>query len=181
MSESSVQVTTRAKKSSGWSDDLQSLLTQAVSRLARMTGCTHVAAWALRPDGTPYVLAATPEAAGPYTACREIIACVLSRPVEGGPRSADLGGPGVSGPVREHAARAGFAAGAPIGAPGEATSILLIGGPRDRVGHVRLTTLSALDATARRLWLTYGHLHAHEPRRPPRFVEAREAVSRSAA
>ena len=122
--------------------DLQTVLTRAVARLAEATGCPRVAAWGQRPDGTPFVVAATPDAAGPWHPDAPAFEALVRL---GAP--CDLGGQ-----APPEVLRAGFSAAAPLGESGVgAPALLLLGGPEDRPGSVRPRTLAALDAAARRL------------------------------
>ncbi|NNL67256.1 MAG: hypothetical protein HKP30_13495, partial [Myxococcales bacterium] len=81
----------RSAPAQGWNDDLQSLLGQAVARLSQATGCPRVAVFSRRADGEPYILAATPEAAGPHDACATLLDGVLARSATSGRSAWDLG------------------------------------------------------------------------------------------
>jgi len=128
------------------SDDVQTLLGRAVTRIAQETGCPCVAAFGRRDDGKPFVLAASVEAAGPEGADAELMEALaaLARPT-------DLGGPGFPAALSERAARAGFAAGVRLGERDDGAPLLLAGGPLDPPGRVRPATLAALGAAATRL------------------------------
>jgi signal transduction histidine kinase len=127
-------------------DDLESLLSAAVSRLSRASGCPRVAAWMRRADGTPRALAATAEAAGPHAPALELFEAVCAQP-----HAIDLGAAEVPRAAAGHAARLGFAGGVALGRPDPDGPVLLAGGPQDVPGRVRTSTLSALDAEATRL------------------------------
>jgi signal transduction histidine kinase len=126
--------------------DVQTLLGRAVARLAQATGCPRVAAFGRRDDGRPFVLAASPDAAGPPDPDTELMDALatLARPT-------DLGGPGFPSALGERAARAGFAAAAPLGGRDDDAPVLVAGGPLDPPGRVRPATLAALGAAAARL------------------------------
>lgn len=126
--------------------DIRALLAQAVSRLARSTGCPRVAALGLRRDGRPLLLAATGDASRAEVPDGELLAAIsgLTRPT-------DLGGRGFSEALGPRAARSGFAAAAPLVEGDREAPVLLLGGPADPPGRVRPATLAALGAAAARL------------------------------
>jgi len=127
--------------------DLQSVLGAAVERLHDLIGCDHVAAWALREDGEPYVAAASFVGSQPPEPVREAFDELgdLSGPV-------DLREPGRPEALRRLAEELGCTAAAPIFASdGTTMAILLVGEAGDAVSSVRPRTLAALDAARRRL------------------------------
>ncbi|HKJ24393.1 MAG TPA: HAMP domain-containing sensor histidine kinase [Myxococcota bacterium] len=135
-----------ANETSPTEPDVQALLGRAVVRLAQATGCPRVAAYGRRADGASFVLAASPEAAGPHDPDADLMDALdaLARPT-------DLGAPGFPPALGERAARAGFAAAVPLGSHDDDAPVLLAGGPLDPPGRVRPATLAALGATAARL------------------------------
>ena len=127
--------------------DLQSLLAAAVKRLVETTGCTLGAAWALRPDGSPYVAAASMEGVAPLAPSAECFAA-LAR-LSG---ASDLGRGREESASRAVAIEHGFSAVARVGsADAPPVALLLVGGRDDPPGDVRPRTLAALAAAARRL------------------------------
>ncbi len=127
--------------------DLQSLLAAAVKRLVETTGCTLGAAWALRPDGSPYVAAASMEGVAPIAPSAECFAALARLR---GP--SDLGRGGEEAASRSAAIEHGFSAAVRVGAPDSPpVAILLVGGREDPPGAVRPRTLAALATAARRL------------------------------
>ena len=127
--------------------DLQSLLAAAVKRLVETTGCTLGAAWALRPDGAPYVAAASMEGVAPIAPSAECFAALAQ--LAG---ASDLGRCGEESASRAVAIDHGFSAVACVGSPGAPpVALLLVGGREDPPGAVRPRTLAALAAAARRL------------------------------
>jgi len=123
--------------------DLQTLLTGALGRLARTTGSTRCAAWALRGDGRPLTLAAI----GDGVAAPEDPDPVALTAIWELPGATDLGEQGLAPELTELTRGRGFAAAAPLcSAAGERLAALLMGGnPEDPAGKVRPRTLAALS------------------------------------
>lgn len=132
--------------------DLQTLLGQAVSRLADETGCERVAAWSQDAQRGPAVLAARFD--GPCTLAAPEAAL---RALAELPRATDLGAAGLPEPLASLPGEHGLSAAVPVraGTLG-AVAFLLAGGSRDPAGRVRPRTLAALEAAARRLALPAG-------------------------
>jgi signal transduction histidine kinase len=105
-----------------------------------------VAAYGRRADGAAFVLAASAEAAGPHEPDGVLLDAL--RRFE---RARDLGAAGLSEELVARAERAGFGAAVRIGPGEDEAAVLLAGGPADRAGRVRPSTLAALDAAAARL------------------------------
>jgi signal transduction histidine kinase len=127
-------------------EDLQTILSAAVRRLGEATGATRVAAWAQRPDGTPFVAAASFEGGAPQLPSADDFQA-LSR-LDG---ATDLGTPGVPDAARRVGAAHRFTAAAPVGGRlGEPLALLLLGGAEPQ-GRVRPRTLAALNGAARHL------------------------------
>lgn len=128
------------------SQDFQSLLGQAVERLASDTRFTRVAAWGPGKEGEPMVLAARIEGAvlgSPNAPAFEALAN-LAGPVDLGddPALAQLAG------------LEGFRAAAPIRAAGQegpAYAVFLIGGEPEPPARMRPRTLAVLGSAAERL------------------------------
>ena len=155
-------------------EDLQSLLGQAVERLATSTRSPRVAAWGRGPDGTPVVLAARIEGPALRSPSQDAYGAGirLTRPQ-------DLGAAGVAAALADVASSDGFGAVAPIhlsgdgiggvgtggsgiDGGGEGLALLLLGGPSDPPGRVRPRTLAALGAAAGRLAAPMAAAHAAE-------------------
>lgn len=131
--------------------DFQSLLAGTLRSLAEATRSTRVGAWARRPSGEPYVVAAAfrdaPSPEPPDTASLEALEAVwdAGRPV-------DLGADGPGTPLSVIGVRHGFSAAAPlISTDHERIAMLLLGGPMDPAGAVRPRTLAALEGAIARL------------------------------
>jgi len=132
--------------------DLESVVAEAVARLAAAAGCPRVAV--LAADGTEdpdalRILGATPEA---RAACGSALTAASTRRLagrfEGDAAPRDLG----AGPAPADAALLdAFAAAAPVAAAAGTRAWLLAGGPDDPPGRVRPRTLAALATAAERL------------------------------
>jgi signal transduction histidine kinase len=136
---------------SALSPDLQTLLSGTLRYLAERTASTRACAWAVRPDGRTFVVAAsyreTPTPEDPDEASLEALRVVWksAAPV-------DLGAEGARSPLGELAARHGFSSAAPIVSnKNEPLAMLFLGGEDDPPGRVRPRTLAALDAALQRL------------------------------
>jgi signal transduction histidine kinase len=120
--------------------DLQRLLAQTTQRLRAVTACASAAAWALRPDGSPYVAGADwsgePPGEPDAAAFAEVAALT---------RATALCAPDATPEQRELARRLRCDAAAPVRCEAGALAALVL------VGEVRPSTLAALDAAARRL------------------------------
>lgn len=134
--------------------DLQTLLNEAVQRLAEATASEAVFAWALRNDGEPYVAAAAFQAAAPLdpeAACFATLAAL--------PSATDLTERRLDDEVLEVARRHQCNAVAPIlSSDGHAVALLLLRASasdtarrQGYVDEVAPRTLALLDSTARRL------------------------------
>ncbi|HVN36790.1 MAG TPA: HAMP domain-containing sensor histidine kinase [Myxococcota bacterium] len=120
--------------------DLQRLLSVTTQRLRALCACEHVAAWALRPDGSPY-LASADWSGDPPT---EPDAAAFAQ-VAGLPAATHLSAPDASSEQRELARMLRCDAAVPVRSePGALAALVL-------AGDVRPRTLAALDAAARRL------------------------------
>ena len=109
-------------------------------RLRALCACEHVAAWALRPDGSPY-LASADWSGDPPT---EPDAAAFAQ-VAGLPAATHLSAPDASSEQRELARMLRCDAAVPVRSePGALAALVL-------AGDVRPRTLAALDAAARRL------------------------------
>lgn len=131
--------------------DLQSLLSDALRRLAETTGSGRACAWTRRSDGQPHVIAATyrdttpPES--PDAAALDTLDCLYEdeTPV-------DLGAHGGKAALSQVGVRYGFSSAMPlVSTHGEHIAVILLGGTDDPPGNVRPRTLAALGATVARL------------------------------
>jgi len=133
------------------SDDLQSLLADALRRLRASSGCQRAWAWLRRPDGGVRVVAADGDAAGrsapdPGTTEHGAGARLAVWKLEG---SFDCGARGVDEAVRELAERSGISAGRVLRTrSGEPVAVLWVGGDEDPPGAVRPRVLAALEGCA---------------------------------
>jgi signal transduction histidine kinase len=134
-----------------FSTDLQSLLSGALQNLAQATGSSRAGAWARRPDGETFVVAAAfrdgsnPEAPDPESIALLESACQIDRPI-------DLGEAGPDSPLYAMANRYGFSSAMSLRATDEdPIAIMMLGGPDDPPGQVRPRTLAALDTSVGRL------------------------------
>lgn len=158
------------------SRDLQSLLADALRRLAESTGSSRACAWARRPDGSPYVIAATyrdatspqsPDAAA-FEALEPLFA--IKRPIDLGASlvgifddtsihdvssastDAEAKSASMSSVLSQLAVNYGMSCAMPLhSANDEAVAIVLLGSTDDPPGNVRPRTLAALDAAVTRL------------------------------
>ena len=147
------------------SGDVQSLLADALRRLAEATGSGRACAWARRADGEPYLIAATyrdataPES--PDAAALETLEPLfkLDRPIDLG---AGLEGAipieGKATPAKTSKALAklavkyGLSSAMPlISTHSDPVAMVLLGSTDDPPGNVRPRTLAALDAAVTRL------------------------------
>ena len=129
--------------------DLQTLLAEAVSRLADETGCSRVTAWSRDALGGPLVLAARWDGA-----CTLEPTDAVLRALAGLSRATDLGQTGLGEALAALPAQQGLSAAAAVRVPSAGpVAFLLAGGSRDPAGRVRPRTLAALDAAAKRLAL----------------------------
>jgi signal transduction histidine kinase len=134
--------------------DLQSLLSDALARLARATRCERACAWGWSREGELLVLAAhyrdgSPRAIGAED--RAALDAAKLRESER-PQAFDLGAPRADAPLRALADRHGFGAGRLVRSrEGEAVAVLWIGGSEDAPGSVRPRQLAHLDACAETL------------------------------
>ena len=120
--------------------DLQRLLAIATQRLRAACECEHAAAWALRPDGRPYLAGADWTGEPPAEPDADAFAEVARLPAATHLSAADA-----SDAQRELARRLRCDAAAPIRSePGVLAALVL-------AGDIRPRTLAALDAAARRL------------------------------
>jgi signal transduction histidine kinase len=125
--------------------DEQTLLGGVVQRLRGATGCELACAWALHPDGSPYVAAAAFDAAPPATLDAAAFAAAAALP---GPCCVERGSAPVA--LAAHLARHPAAAIAPVrGADGGVLAVLWVS--QRAGGGTRPRTLATLDAAARRL------------------------------
>jgi signal transduction histidine kinase len=126
--------------------DFQRVLSAAVQRLQAVTGSENVTAWALRPDGTPYVAAACFDGGPPA----EPIRAAFDR-MSALPGTSDLREPRHSSDLRRLAVRLCCWAAAPVrSAEGALLSVLLLGtGGSGAASPAR--ALAALEAERRRL------------------------------
>ncbi len=133
------------------SDDLQSLLSGTLRHLSDTTHSSRACAWAFRPDGETFVVAATyrdageplPPDAGSLAALEEIWR--ENRPL-------DLGARGPDSPLALLGKTHGFSCCAPIiSQDGERLVMLFLGGGDDSRGEVRPRTLAALEGAIQRL------------------------------
>ena len=133
------------------SGDLQSLLADALRRLAESTGSLRVCAWAWRPQGEPYVIAAAyRDTTSPKSPDANALAALetlwtTDRPI-------DLGASDAPSALAQLAARYDMSCAMPLVSTGnERIAMVLLGGPDDPPGGVRPRTLAALGATVARL------------------------------
>jgi len=120
--------------------DLQRLLSMTTQRLRALCACEHAAAWALRPDGSPYLASAdwSGEPPGEPDAAAFAQIAKLSA-------ATHLSAPDASAEQREVARRMRCDAAVAVRSePGALAALVL-------AGDVRPRTLAALDAAARRL------------------------------
>jgi signal transduction histidine kinase len=125
--------------------DEQTLLSGAVQRLRETTGCDLAAAWALRADGSPYVLAAAFEGPPPVNPDRRAFAALAALP-----QASELV-PGKA-PKALMKRLSGYRAAAAAPVPsndGPVEVVLLIAVQQAR--SLRPRSLGALDAAANRL------------------------------
>jgi signal transduction histidine kinase len=120
--------------------DLQRLLAVTTQRLRAACACEHAAAWALRPDGRPYLAGADWTGEPPAEPDPEAFAQVACLP-----EATHLSAPAASAEQRELAQRMRFDAAAPIRSePGTLAALVL-------TGEIRPRTLAVLEAAAKRL------------------------------
>lgn len=159
LSSSSDLVRQDESRSAG-SGDLQSLLADSLRRLAESTGSLRVCAWARRPQGESYVIAATyrdntePKSPDPEALAALEILWTSERPIDLGSLDGAEGaeGNGASKALVELAERYGLSCAMPlISSNNERIALVLLGGPDDPPGCVRPRTLAALDAAVTRL------------------------------
>ncbi|HXK24495.1 MAG TPA: HAMP domain-containing sensor histidine kinase [Myxococcota bacterium] len=120
--------------------DLQRLLSVTTQRLRALCACEHVAAWALRPDGSPYLASADwsgdPPAEPDATAFAQVTRL---------PAATHLSAPDASAEQLELARIMRCDAAVPVRSERGALAALVL------AGDVRPRTLAALDAAAHRL------------------------------
>ena len=141
------------------SGDLQSLLADALRRLAETTGSLRVCAWAWRPQGEPYVIAATyRDGTTPRPPDREAAAALETlwtrdRPIDlGAAFGTAVADDETTSALLQLAERYDVSCAMPLVSTGnERIALLLLGGPDDPPGRVRPRTLAALDAAVTRL------------------------------
>jgi signal transduction histidine kinase len=120
--------------------DLQRLLSMTTQRVRALCACEHVAAWALRPDGGPYLASADWSGDPPGEPDAAAFAEVARLPA-----ATHLSAPDASAEQREVARRMRCDAAVAVRSePGALAALVL-------AGDVRPRTLAALDAAARRL------------------------------
>ncbi|MBW2391568.1 MAG: hypothetical protein JRG89_24510, partial [Deltaproteobacteria bacterium] len=133
------------------SGDLQSLLAGALKRLVEATASVRACAWAQRPDGEPYVIAATQRDTTSAESPDANSMAVLE-PLWSSERPIDLGADSGASPLTKLAARHGMSSAMPlVASDGERIAMLLLGGADDPPGRVRPRTLAALGAAVQRL------------------------------
>ena len=120
--------------------DLQRLLSTTTQRLRALCACEHVAAWALRPDGSPYLASADWSGEPPCEPDAAAFAEVARLHA-----ATHLSAPDASAEQRELARRMRCDAVVPVRTEPGALAALVLS------GDVRPRTLAALDAAARRL------------------------------
>lgn len=133
------------------SGDLQSLLAGALNRLAETTSSARACAWARRPGGEPYVIAANyRDATSPESPDADSLAAL--EPLWSSERPIDLGAEDGSSALTKLAVRHGMSCAMPlVSSGGERIAMLLLGSPDDPPGRVRPRTLAALGAAVQRL------------------------------
>jgi len=138
--------------------DLQSVVSDALRRLAETTGSSRACAWAERPDGEPYLVAAqlrddsAPRV--PDRATMTVLGCIFEAN-----EAIDLGAQGDE--VARIALEHGVTSAAPlVSSHGERIAVLLLGGTEDPLGRVRPRTLATLASTTERLRLPATAAHA---------------------
>ncbi len=133
------------------SGDLQSLLANALGRLAETTGSVRACAWTQRPDGEPYVIAAAcRDATSPESPDRASFAAL--EPLWASQQPIDFGADGASSALSQLAARHGLCCAMPlVSDDGERIAMVLLDGAADPPGRVRPRTLAALGAAVQRL------------------------------
>jgi signal transduction histidine kinase len=132
----------------GSASDLQTLLADAVRRLAIATDAARVYAWTPRPDGGYAVTAAFFSEGRPQSP-READAHALSV-LQQRSDAVDLGDAGAE--LRGLALRHDLSAAAPLQTADDGSiAILLLGGRADPPGRVRPRTLAELQSTTRRM------------------------------
>lgn len=139
-------------------EDLRALLAGALARLARVTGSSRCAAWAIGDDGSPRALAAiAAEGAPPASLGPAALEALLQ--LSG---AMDLGQPGLAPELTALGRSQTFAAAAPVcSAAGEPLAALLLGGSADDPpGGVRPRTLAALAEAAEQLRAPAGTARA---------------------
>lgn len=141
----------RGTTSASRAEDLQSLVSDALRRLAETTASTRACAWAERADGQPYVLAARfRDQSSVQPPDTEAMAAL--RTVFADERAVDLGARGETSPLAQLARRHGLSSAMPLlSTHGERIAMLLLGGDEDQPGRVRPRTLAALASAAERL------------------------------
>jgi signal transduction histidine kinase len=120
--------------------DLQRLLAATTQRLRAHTGCASALAWALRPDGSPYVAGADWSGEPPVDPDAAAFALVAALP-----GATQLSAPGAAPELRELARRLRCDAAVPVRCEAGSLAALVL------CGEIRPSTLAALDAAARRL------------------------------
>ena len=146
------------------SQDLQSLLTDALQRLVETTDSSRACAWARRPDGEPYVIAASyrdatsPQAPDGATLDALEPLFAVKHPVDLGATSIgilDVEGDAAhatSSALSQLAVNFGMSCAMPLhSANDEPVAILLLGNADDPPGSVRPRTLAALDTAIQQL------------------------------
>ena len=133
------------------SGDLQSLLADALRRLAETTGSLRVCAWAWRPQGESYVIAAAyRDTTSPKSPDANALAALETLWTTDQP--IDLGASDAPSALAQLAARYDMSCAMPLVSTGnERIAMVLLGGPDDPPGGVRPRTLAALGATVARL------------------------------
>ena len=120
--------------------DLQRLLAVTAQRLRATCECDSAAAWALRPDGRPYLAGADWSGEPPAEPDAEAFAEIARLPA-----ATHLSAPDARPEQRELARRLRCDAAAPVRSEPGALAALVV------AGEIRPRTLAALDAAARRL------------------------------
>lgn len=133
------------------SRDLQRLLAAALERLAETTTSVRACAWAQRPDGEPYVVAATHRDT-PSPRSPDATAMAALEPLWASQQPIDLAADGASSALRQLAVHYGMSCAMPlVSSDGERIAMLLLGNADDPPGRVRPRTLAALGAAVQRL------------------------------
>jgi signal transduction histidine kinase len=135
------------------SGDLQGLLAGALERLAETTASVRACAWAQRPDGESYVIAATHrDRATASPRSPDATALAALEPLWASEQPIDLAADGASSALAQLAVRYGMSCAMPlVSRGGERIAMLLLGNADDPPGRVRPRTLAALGAAVQRL------------------------------